>query len=283
MAGEAIHIIGAGVMGSGLAEHCARLGHAVVLLDCREQALSSARERIRELARLACFLGSGERPGADEVLGRVTFTTDTAALKSAIWLLENVTEDREIKRLVLRECDALCPPACIFISNTSALPITELARMTRRPDRVIGVHFMNPVARIPTVEMIPGEETSDETIVLTTELLDRLGKRPVVIRDGAGFVSNRLLMGMVNEAARLVEEGIATPQEIDRICRECFGHRMGPLETADLIGLDTIVHTLEVLRAAFPGDRYQVCQRLVTAVEAGELGRKSKQGFHTYA
>jgi 3-hydroxybutyryl-CoA dehydrogenase len=282
MAGEAIHIIGAGVMGSGLAEHLARTGHAVVLLDRKPLALSGARERIRELARLACFLGSPERCDPDEVLGRVTFTTETATLKSATWLLENVTEDREIKRLVYRECDALCPPECIFISNTSALPITELARMTGRPDRVIGVHFMNPVARIPTVEMIPGEETSDETIARTAELLDHLGKRPVVIRDGAGFVSNRLLMSMVNEAARLVEEGIATPQEIDRICRECFGHRMGPLETADLIGLDTIARTLEVLHAAFPGDRYQVCRRLATAVEAGELGRKSKRGFYTY-
>ncbi|MBP6876202.1 MAG: 3-hydroxyacyl-CoA dehydrogenase family protein [Candidatus Eisenbacteria bacterium] len=278
---ERMHIIGAGVMGCGIAEHLARLGHAVVLIDSQREARERARARLSELTRLACFLG-GERTDPDEVWARVKCTGDLGELRDASFLLENVTEDRGIKRAVYAECDSVCPADCVFISNTSAIPITELGAMTGRPERVVGVHFMNPVARISTVELIPGERTSAETLARTQALLARMGKRAVLLKDGAGFVSNRLLMSFVNEAARLAEEGIASPAEIDVICRECFGHRMGPLETADLIGLDTIARTLEVLHGHFPGDRYRACERLMSAMRAGKWGRKSGEGFYEY-
>ncbi|MFH1144028.1 MAG: 3-hydroxyacyl-CoA dehydrogenase family protein [Candidatus Eisenbacteria bacterium] len=279
---DKVHIIGAGVMGSGLAQFLAGRGRPVVLLDVDAGALERSRARIRDLTRLARFLGGQEGATVPELLGRIVFGTALDLLHDASWLLENVTEDLAIKARVYRECDRICPAECIFISNTSALPITELGAMSGRPDRVIGVHFMNPVALIPTVELIPGRETSVETVARTREFLTALDKQPVTVRDGAGFVSNRLLMGMINEAARLVEEGVAAPEDIDRICRECFGHRMGPLETADLIGLDTIRRTLEVLQRYVSGERYATSPGLSAAVDRGDLGRKSGRGFHDY-
>ena len=162
------------------------------------------------------------------------------------------------------------------------MPVAELAAFTQRPDRVIGAHFMNPVARIRGVELVPGPRTSVSTIARASALIDHLGKTPLAIRDGAGFVTNRLLMGFINEASRLVADGIAEPEQVDRICRECFGHPMGPLETADLIGLDTITQTLAVLEEHFPGDRYHPSAPLIERVRAGNLGRKSGSGFHRY-
>jgi len=282
MNGERIHILGAGVMGSGLAQWLAALGRRVTLIDVDDDILARARARIRELTRFARFLGGQAAADPAALLERIDFRSAISGLSDAAWLLENVTEDRAVKERAYREADRACPAECIFISNTSAIPITELGAMTGRADRVIGVHFMNPVALIRTVELVPGRETSLETIARAREFLSSIDKQPVAVRDAPGFVSNRLLMGMVNEAARLVAEGVATPREIDRICRECFGHRMGPLETADLIGLDTIRRTLDVLRKHFPGDRYATSSALAAAEARGDLGRKSGRGFHDY-
>jgi 3-hydroxybutyryl-CoA dehydrogenase len=279
---EMVHVAGAGTMGSGLAQLLARTGHAVVLLDTAAEPLERARARIQELTRFDRLVAGAGACDPQTLLSRIRFTTAIEELRGAACLLENVTESRDAKREFYATADRICPPGCIFISNTSAMPVAELAAFTQRPDRVIGAHFMNPVARIRGVELVPGPQTSAATVERARALITRLGKTPVPIRDGAGFVTNRLLMGFINEAARLVADGIAEPEQIDRICRECFGHPMGPLETADLIGLDTIVQTLAVLEQHFPGDRYRPAGPLTERVRAGSLGRKSGAGFHRY-
>jgi len=279
MPADRVHVIGAGVMGTGIAHDLAQNGHPVVLIDQNEAILSASRERIHELCRMERFLANPNAGDPEETLGRIETTTEAAALGDAVWLIEAVTEDWGVKQDVYREADRRCPPECIFISNTSAMPITQLAAFTGRPDRVVGVHFMNPVARIHAVEVIPGEQTSAETVERTLALLAGLGKAGIPIKDSPGFVSNRLLMGMINEAVRLVEEGVAGPQTIDRVCRECFGHKMGPLETADLIGLDTIAQTLAILETQVSAERYKPCAPLSERVAEGRLGRKSGEGF----
>ncbi|MDF3142970.1 MULTISPECIES: 3-hydroxyacyl-CoA dehydrogenase NAD-binding domain-containing protein [unclassified Streptomyces] len=280
---DRIGVVGAGTMGSGVAQLFAERGHSIVLVDVADDVLESARAVIARNVRLAPLV----RPGTparepEEVTGRILFTTDLKQLRGVDFLIENTTEDWEIKRPLYGELDTLCEPGVPFGVNTSAIPITRVAAATTRQDRVIGTHFMNPAPLKPTVELIRGHHTSDETLARTRALLDGVGKKHVVVADSPGFVTNRVLMLTLNEAVFLLHEGVSAAADIDRLFKECFGHAMGPLETADLIGLDTVLLSLEVLHDNFNDPKYRPCPLLRKLVDAGLHGRKTGQGFHSY-
>lgn len=282
MSGTVIGVIGAGVMGTGVAQSFAQAGHPVILIDVSAEVLERARQKIARDLRFTAMFGQGEYDPA-EVLSRIHLTTDYQSLREAGFVVENVTENWEIKREVYRQIDAICADSCIFGVNTSAIMISRVASVTRRPDRVIGIHFMNPVPLKPTVEVIRGFHTSDETVAFSRELLRGIGKDSIVVNDSPGFVSNRVMMLTVNEGIFCLQEGVAnSPEDVDRIFKTCFGHKMGPLETADLIGLDTILLSLEVLYEGFNDSKYRPCTLLKKLVSAGMLGRKSGQGFYKY-
>jgi 3-hydroxybutyryl-CoA dehydrogenase len=227
--------------------------------------------------------GSRSGPTADRatVLDRITFTVDYRDLTDVDFVVENVTENLDVKTTVYAELGR-CRPDVVFAANTSVIPITRLAAATDRPERVIGTHFMNPVSRIDMVEVIRGFHTTDETVQTTMDLLGAMGKEGIVIRDSSGFVTNRVLMLTVNEAACVVHEGVADAQQVDRLFKGCFGHRMGPLETADLIGLETVLYSIEGLYAQFKDSRFRPCPLLKQLVDAGLYGRKTGRGFYQY-
>lgn len=278
-----VGVIGAGVMGTGLAQSLAQAGCAVVLIDLSEAILERARAELRKSLRLAKMLdpqGFSER--IDDVLGRIAFTVDYGPLADAEFVIENVVEKWEVKREVYPRLEAACPPEAIFAANTSAISITKIAGATRRPTQVLGMHFMNPVPMKPMVEVIRGYHTSDATIATAHALLGQMGKTGVVVQDMPGFVSNRVLMLMINEAAFLLQDQVATAEEVDTIFRGCFGHKMGPLETADLIGLDTILYSIDVLYESYNDSKYRPCPLLKKLVDAGLHGRKSGRGFYRY-
>lgn len=266
-----------------MAQSLAAAGLQVVLVDVSEEILESAKSEIRNNLRLQGFFKKGEpSQPIGEVLDRIVFSTEYARLSEVEFVIENVTEDWNIKTEAYRRMDAACPPDCIFAANTSAIPITKLAALTARPAQTIGAHFMNPVPLKPVVEVIRGHHTSDETISRTRELLALLGKEAIVVNDSPGFVCNRVLMLTINEAIFLVDENVATAEDIDRLFKSCFGHKMGPLETADLIGLDTVLLSIEVLFDEFKDSKYRPCPLLKKMVAAGLHGRKSAQGFYSY-
>ncbi len=276
-------VIGAGVMGVGVAQSLAQAGYSVVLVDIAEAALGKAKDEIYRGARFHHFLRQGGKPqNPDEVIGRIMFTTQTAELANADFVIENVTEDWAVKQPVFAAMDRVCPQHCIFASNTSAIPITQIGGATQRPDRVLGMHFMNPVPLKDTVEVIRGYHTSAATLQSALELLRTIEKEGIVVNDSPGFVSNRVLMLTVNEAICLVHEGVASAEDVDKIFKQCFGHKMGPLETGDLIGLDTILLSLEVLLDQFGDPKFRPCPLLRQMVHAGLHGRKSGQGFYRY-
>ncbi|MEV6823972.1 3-hydroxyacyl-CoA dehydrogenase NAD-binding domain-containing protein [Amycolatopsis sp. NPDC051102] len=275
-------VVGAGVMGIGVAQDFAAAGHEVVLVDKDERILDEARAAITRNCRLSRLMG-GPALDADEILARITTAVGLAALDKTEILVENVTEDWDIKAAVHAELDEVCGPDTVIIANTSAVPITRIASVGKNPGRVIGVHFMNPVPQKPVVELIPGFHTTPETILRTRELLTSIGKRWVDVKDASGFVSNRVLMLTVNEAAYLVHEGVATAESVDEVFRGCFGHPMGPLETADLIGVDTILYSVEVLYEHYADSKYRPCPLLKQMTDAGLHGRKSGRGFYTYS
>ena len=284
MTKPSVGIVGAGVMGAGVAQDLAQHGFRPILVDISQAALDAAQERIRKSVGVAgLFARSKPADPPDEVLARVSATTRYEALSGVDFVIENAPEDVDIKRPIYHELDAVCPKGCVLIANTSCIPITRLASFTKRPARVIGIHFMNPVPMKRTVEMIPGSETSRQTIDKSKDLMKQLGKTCIVVKDSPGFVSNRVLMLTINEAVRLLEEGVADAEGIDGIFKSCFGHPMGPLETADLIGLDTILLSLEVLRDSFDDAKYEPCRLLKEMVAEGRLGRKSGAGFHPYS
>lgn len=276
-----IGVVGAGVMGTGVAQSLAMAGHDVVVVDVSEQALEQARARINLGCRMSRLTG-GPDVDADEVLSRIEFGTEAERLAKVDILIENIVEDWAAKSRLYAELDRVCQPDCVFVVNTSAIPITRIARLTTRPDRVAGVHFMNPVPMKPAVEFIPGHHTSAETGERVRELLDSMGKKAIDVSDACGFVSNRVLMLTVNEAAFLVHEGVASAEVVDTVFRECFGHPMGPLETADLIGIDTILFSIEVIQDHFGDSKYRPCPLLRHMVDAGLLGRKSGEGFYEH-
>ena len=283
MSEQIIGVVGAGVMGTGVAQNLAQTGHTVALIDRYEEALDKARENLAQALRFQRFLkqpAHADKPA--EVLARIQLGTDLNALAGAAYVIENVTENWPIKREVYAALEAICPPACVFAANTSAIPITRIASATRRPAQVIGIHFMNPVPQKHVVEVIRGFHTSDATLETTRALLQRMGKTCVVVKDSPGFVSNRVLMLTVNEAIFLLHEQVATAEDVDQIFKSCFGHPMGPLETADLIGLDTILFSLEVLYESFNDPKFRPCPLLRKMVDAGLWGRKNDRGFYTY-
>jgi 3-hydroxybutyryl-CoA dehydrogenase len=280
---QTIGVIGAGVMGIGVSHSLALANHRILLLDISEAQLERARQEIRQNARfLNVFNTSGAVATPDEVLSRITFATDYQLLENADYVIENVTEKWEIKRYVYQRISSICPGACIFAVNTSAISITRVAAITDRPEKVIGVHFMNPAPLKPTVEVIRGHHTSEQTIQATKDLLASMGKNCIVVNDWPGFVTNRVMMLTVNEAAFLVQEQVASVAEVDRLFKLCFGHKMGPLETADLIGLDTVLLSINVLYESFNDSKYRPCPLLKKMVDAGLYGRKSGKGFYTY-
>jgi 3-hydroxybutyryl-CoA dehydrogenase len=276
-----IGVVGAGVMGVGVAQNLGQVGHEVILIDRNEEILAEARAAISRNCRLSRMMG-GPALDADAILARVSTATSVDALAKAEIVIENVTENWEIKREVHAELDAVCAPDAVIIANTSAIPITRIASVGKHPERVVGVHFMNPVPAKPVVELIPGYHTSERTLERTRELLGSMEKRAVQAKDASGFISNRVLMLTVNEAAYLVYEGVATAESVDEVFRGCFGHPMGPLETADLIGVDTILYSVEVLHEHYADSKYRPCPLLKQMTDAGLHGRKSGQGFYTY-
>jgi 3-hydroxybutyryl-CoA dehydrogenase len=269
-------VIGAGQMGGGIAQVMAASGRRVSLHDAAPGAVERGLETMRKsLAKLAEKGG----PDPDEVLGRVEPVDE---LVPADLMVEAVVEDAAVKEDVFRRADELLPPEAILASNTSSIPIGSLAAATSRPDRVIGMHFFNPVPVLKLVEVVRGKETSDETAAAITELAEELGKTPAVANDFPGFVSNRILMPYINEAVWALHDGVAEPEAIDTIAKLGFNHPMGPLALADLIGLDTCVAIMEVLRDGLANSRYEPCPLLRTLVDAGKLGRKSGEGFYIY-
>jgi 3-hydroxybutyryl-CoA dehydrogenase len=278
-----VGVVGAGVMGTGVAQSLAEAGHRVVLVDVSPEALESVPSEIRNGLSLSALLGGkGKTRPAEDVLALIETTTDYERLRDVDFVVENTTEKVEVKSGVYPRLDSLCPPHAVFAVNTSAIQIARLAALTKRPERVIGVHLMNPVPLKPTVEVIRSAQTSDETVETTLELLRSMGKEGIVVNDSPGFVSNRVLMLTVNEAIAVLADGVAPAEDIDRIFKTCFGHKMGPLETADLIGLDTILNSLVVLRDSFGDAKYEPHPLLSKKVAAGEHGRKSGRGFYAY-
>ncbi len=276
-----IGVIGDGVMGVGVAQSLAQTGHQVVLIDISEDILTKAKQAIRNNIRFQGFMKK-KVDDPEEILQKINFTTDYNLLNDADFVVENVVEQWEIKKDVYTKIDAICPQHCIFAANTSAVSITQIGSATKRPDKVIGMHFMNPVPMKKTVETVRGYHTSEETIATSKKFLAQMGKEPIIVNDSPGFVANRLSHLFMNEAANLVMENVATAKEVDDIFKKCYGHAMGPLETADLIGLDTVVDTLQVLYEAYQDPKFRCSPLLKKMVDAGLHGRKSGKGFYTY-
>ncbi|WP_033439040.1 3-hydroxyacyl-CoA dehydrogenase family protein [Saccharothrix sp. NRRL B-16314] len=276
-----IGVVGAGVMGVGVAQNLAQTGHEVVLVDRSEAILADALATIRNNCRLSRLLG-GPALDPDDVLSRITTGVGADSVAKADVVIENVTENWDVKREVYAALDEACGPDTVFIVNTSAIPITKVGSITKRPANVVGVHFMNPVPAKTAVELIPGFHTSPETVERTRALLTAMGKKAIDVKDASGFVSNRVLMLTVNEAAFLVHEGVADAESVDEVFRSCFGHPMGPLETADLIGVDTILYSVEVLYEHYADSKYRPCPLLKQMTDAGLHGRKTGRGFYDY-
>ena len=269
-------VVGAGQMGVGIAQVVAASGRRVSLHDA---APGAAERGLRAMKKSLARLAEQGGPDPDEVLGRIELVDGVVA---ADVMIEAVVEDVAVKEEVFRHADDVLPPDAVLASNTSSIPITSLGAVTGRPERVIGMHFFNPVPVMGLVEVVRGLETSDETAASIEELARDLGKTPAEARDFPGFVSNRILMPFLNEAAYAVLEGVAEPRAIDAIAKLGFNHPMGPLALADLIGLDTCVAIMEVLQAGLGDPKYAPCPLLRQYVQAGRLGRKSGRGFYEY-
>ncbi len=279
---KTIGVVGAGQMGSGIAQVAAQAGYGVLLLDASEEALRRGLEAIRR--SLAKFLEKGRitEEALEAALGRIRTTLDLEALGEADLIVEAIVEDEGAKRALLERLGALAKPEAILASNTSSIPITALGRYSGRPERFIGMHFFNPVPLMGLVEVIRGELTSAATRDVVVEVARRMGKTPLEVQDYPGFVSNRLLMPMINEAVEALREGVATKEAIDGIMRLGMNHPMGPLELADFIGLDTCLAIMEVLHRGFGDDKYRPSPLLRRMVQAGLLGRKVGRGFYVY-
>jgi len=280
---KTVAVLGAGTMGNGIAHVFARAGHNVVLRDVDQNFLERALDTIaknldREIKKGK--LAESEKPA---VLSRIKTVSDMDAIAAADFAVEAVPEKIEIKRAVLTEADKILRSEVILASNTSSISMTTLAALTSRPDRFVGMHFMNPVPVMALVEVIRALQTSDEAFNLTVELTKKLGKTPVGVNDAPGFVSNRVLMPLINEAAYCVMEAVATPEAVDSVMKLGMNHPMGPLELADFIGLDVCVDILHVLQEGLGDPKYRACPLLKKYVAAGWLGRKSSRGFYTYS
>ena len=277
-----VGVVGAGTMGSGIAHVFARSGLSVVLCDTENRFLDRALGQIRTNLGREAAKGKIADSEIEPILGRIRPTLAEEVLAEAGLVVEAAPERLELKTQIFRALDSILPVEAILASNTSSISITRLAALTGRPDRVIGMHFFNPVPVMALVEVVRGMATSDETTAAVMALAVRIGKTPVEVNDAPGFVSNRVLMPLINEAAFAVMEGVATPEAVDQIFKLGMAHPMGPLTLADLIGLDVCVDILRVLQEGYGDPKYRPCALLVRMVDAGWLGRKSGRGFFTY-
>jgi len=278
-----VGVIGSGTMGSGIAQVLAQKGYPVILNDVLPDALDRAAQGIEKSLQRLVKKGSLGEEQVPPILERISRTTKLEAVRECQFVIEAVSEDVEMKRKLFAHLDELTSPDTILATNTSSISITEIAAATKRPDKVIGMHFMNPVPIMKLVEIIRGLATSDETFEMTEKLAKDLDKTPVAVNDYPGFVSNRVLMPMINEAVYCLMEGVATKEDIDTVMKLGMNHPMGPLTLADFIGLDVCLDILNVLYDGLGDPKYRPCPLLIKMVKAKRLGKKTGQGFYDYA
>ena len=279
---KTIGIVGAGQMGSGIAQACAAAGLNVILRDINDAAVQRGLTGIAALLERAVDKGKMTAEEKIAVLGRIGGTTEMNRLSDADFLIEAATENLELKLRILKELDALAKPGTIIATNTSSISITKLAAAMSRPQQFVGMHFFNPVPVMALVEVIRGIQTSDETVAATDALAKKVGKTPILVKNSPGFVVNRILVPMINEAVFALQEGLATAEEIDAGMKLGANHPIGPLALADLIGLDTCLAVMEVFYRDFNDSKYRPAPLLKEMVDAGYLGRKTKKGFYQY-
>lgn len=279
---QTVMVVGAGQMGSGIAQVAATCGLRVLLHDSSAESLGKGMQNIRQQLVKAVDKGKLTQEAMAVILSRLQQAESLEQAEQADLVIEAISENMALKALLFHRLDAICPPATILATNTSSLPISEIAAVTGRASRVIGMHFMNPVPVMPLVEVIRGLETSQDVFEAVYRLSEQMGKIPVEVNDFPGFVSNRILMPMINEAIYTVYEGVASPESVDKVMKLGMKHPMGPLELADFIGLDTCLSIMEILYDGFKDSKYRPCPLLRKYVKAGRLGRKSGQGFYVY-
>ena len=279
---DRIAVLGAGQMGNGIAHVFAQAGHPVTMIDISRDALARGLETVAKNLDRQVKKGTVTQDAKDATLGRIATAESMDAAADAALIVEAVTENRDTKFKIFRDLDRLAKPGAILASNTSSISITQIAAQTKRPDAVIGMHFMNPVPVMQLVEVIRGIATSDETTKRTMDLAKAVGKTPVEANDFPGFIANRILMPMINEAAFALMEGVGTAESIDTVMKLGMNHPMGPLALADFIGLDTCVAILRVLHDGLGDPKYRPCPLMVKYVDAGWLGKKAGRGFYAY-
>lgn len=278
-----IAVVGAGVMGTGVAQKFAQYGNEVVLLDINLDIAEKAKKAISNNIRMYNMFNKDNKiKNIEGVLEKIKCSENYQDLSDVDFVIENVTENIEVKKEVYSKLEKVCKNECIYMVNTSCISITKVGSFTKREDKVIGTHFMNPVPLKKVSEVIKGYHTSGKTINLVKELLESVNINAVIVNDYPGFVSNRISHLLMNEAAYVVQDGVASPKDVDKIFQECFEHKMGPLATADLIGLDTVVNSLDVLYKSYQDPKFRVCPLLRKMVDAGLYGRKSGEGFYKY-
>ncbi len=278
-----VGVLGAGNIGIGVITDLILHGISAVIVDVSDEILTHARDAVLSNVRFAPMLSKSlPRLARQDALRRMQLTTDLRDVASCEFVIENVTENWHIKQPIYRELDATLPPEVCIGANTSCISITKIGSATRRPANIVGIHLMNPVHLKPTVEVIRGFHTSERTIEVLLQLFAQLHKEAILVEDLPGFVSNRISHLFMNEAAFVLQDHVATAAQIDAVFKKCFGHTMGPLETADLIGLDTVVRSLDVLYESYQDPKYRCCPLMRKLVHAGHLGRKAGRGFYEY-